>query len=434
MLAVEISRHGGPDELMVVERADPVPAAGQVLVRNRWIGVNFVDLQHREGRPYPVPLPLVPGTEAAGVVEAAGPGTGPELAGAPVVHFGHLAGAYAELTAVPLEFVVPLPADAALDVAAAIAVSGTTGYVLTRQAYPVAAGEVVVVHAAAGAAGGAVVQLAAAAGAEVIAITSTPGKAAAAAALGATHTIAWQDTPDPVAAVLAITGGRGADVVYDATGRDTFEASLDMLATRGTLVLYGQSIGPVAPFDPGRLSGITGAGRGAGSLTLRWAAASHYLTGPDERARALGAVLDQVAAGRFSPRIAHATPSARQARHTPGSPAAPCQGNYCSRPDRCRRATGSGQYQSVRTQTQATVPFAVAERGAHPDSRSVMSARCRLPARPFRSGQFQRWRLPGRAARPARGIAGWSGGRRGAGGYPACRPARRAGARLCRGR
>jgi len=221
-----------------------------------------------------------------------------------VAHFGHLTGVYAELTAVPLEFVVPLPAGVALDVAAAVAISGTTGHVLTRQAYPVAEGEVIVVHAAAGAAGGAVVQLAATAGAEVIAITSTPGKAAAATALGARHAIALQDTPDPAAAVRSLTGGRGADVVYDATGRDTFEASLDMLATRGTLVLYGQSSGPVAPFDPGQLSGITGTGRGAGSLTLRWAAASHYLTGPQDRARALRVVLDEVAAGRFSPRIA----------------------------------------------------------------------------------------------------------------------------------
>jgi len=304
VLAVEISRHGGPDELVVVERPDPVPAAGQVLVRNRWIGVNFVDLQHREGRPYPVPLPLIPGTEAAGTVVAAGPGADPALVDAPVAHFGHLTGVYAELTAVPLEFVVPLPGDAALDVAAATAISGTTGHLLTRHAYPVAAGQVVVVHAAAGAAGGAVVQLAAAAGAEVIAITSTPGKAAAATALGARHAIAMQDAADPVAAVLSLTGGRGADVVYDATGRDTFEASLDMLATRGMLVLYGQSSGPVAPFDPGRLSGITGTGRGAGSLTLRWVAASHYLTGPEDRARALRVVLDEVAAGRFSPRIA----------------------------------------------------------------------------------------------------------------------------------
>lgn len=108
--------------------------------------------------------------------------------------------------------------------------------------------------------------------------------------------VALQEVPDPVAAVLAATDGRGADVVYDAGGRDTFELSLDMLATRGTLVLYGQSSGPVAPFDPGRLSGITGAGRGAGSLTLRWVAAGHYLTSQQERAAAVSAILDDVRA------------------------------------------------------------------------------------------------------------------------------------------
>ena len=166
----------------------------------------------------------------------------------------------------------------------------------------------VVVQAAAGATGGAVVQLAAAAGAGVIAITSSADKARAAIALGARHGFALQEVPDPVAAVLSVTGGRGADVVYDASGRDTFEMSLDMLATRGTLVLYGQSSGPVAPFDPGRLSGITGAGRGAGSLTLRWVAASHYLTSQAERATAVSVILAEVRAGRFSPRVAGCFP------------------------------------------------------------------------------------------------------------------------------
>ena len=304
MLAVQVSRHGGPEELMLVERPDPVAAAGQVVVRNEWIGVNYVDLQHRAGQPYPVRLPLIPGTEAAGTVVGLGSGVDPGLAGAPVVHFGHLCGVYAEMTAVPAGFVVPLDGDAALDAAAAVAMNGTTAHVLTSKACRIGPGDAVVVHAAAGATGGAVVQLAAAAGAEVIAITSSAGKAQAAMALGARHGFAMQEVPDPVAAVLSATGGRGADVVYDASGRDTFEMSLDMLATRGTLVLYGQSSGPVALFDPGRLSGITGAGRGAGSLTLRWVAASHYLTSQGERAAAVSAILDEVRAGRFSPRIA----------------------------------------------------------------------------------------------------------------------------------
>lgn len=304
MLAVEISRHGGPEEVRPVERPDPVPAAGEVLVRNEWIGVNYVDLQHRAGRPYPVSLPLIPGTEAAGTVAAVGAGVDPGLAGTPVVHFGHLCGVYAELTAVPAEFVVPLPDGVALDAAAAVAMNGTTAYVLTSMACQIGAGDVVVVHAAAGATGGAIVQLAAAAGAEVIALASSAAKAEAAIALGARHGFALEQVADPVAAVLSVTGGRGADVVYDASGRDTFDISLDMLATRGTLVLYGQSSGPVDPFDPGRLSGITGGGRGAGSLTLRWAAASHYLAGHADRAAATRTILGQVMAGQLSPRIA----------------------------------------------------------------------------------------------------------------------------------
>src|SRR5260370_724641 len=101
MLAVEISRHGGPDVLVPVDRADPVPARGEVLVRNRWAGINYVDLQHREGRPYPVTLPLVPGTEAAGTIVAVGPGVDADLVGTPVVHFRHLARGYAEFTPTP---------------------------------------------------------------------------------------------------------------------------------------------------------------------------------------------------------------------------------------------------------------------------------------------------------------------------------------------
>ena len=124
MRAVEIARHGGPEVLTLVERPDPVPAAGEVLVRNQWIGVNYVDLQHRAGQPYPV------------------------------VHFGHLRGVYAELTAVPSEFVVPLAPGVDLDDAAALAMNATTAYVLTSLATRIGPGDVVVVQAAAGATGG----------------------------------------------------------------------------------------------------------------------------------------------------------------------------------------------------------------------------------------------------------------------------------------
>jgi NADPH:quinone reductase len=126
MLAIEVSGHGGPGALRPVERPDPVARGDELLVRNRWIGVNYVDLQHREGRPYPVGLPLVPGIEAAGEVVATGPDADAALLGCPVVHFGHLSGVYAELTAVGPAHVVALAPDVPLDVAAAVAMCGTT--------------------------------------------------------------------------------------------------------------------------------------------------------------------------------------------------------------------------------------------------------------------------------------------------------------------
>lgn len=198
MRAVQVRRHGGPEVLEGVELPDPVPGPGEVLVRNAHIGVNLVDLQHREGRPYPVALPLVPGTEAAGTVVAVGPGGDPASAGRTVAHFGHLAGVYAELTAVPEAFVVPLPDSTSTEVAAAIAMAGTTAYVLTRLALEVRPGDVVVVHAAAGSTGGAVVQLAAATGATVIALASSPPRRGGRVA-----------RRDPRRRLGRLTGGRG---------------------------------------------------------------------------------------------------------------------------------------------------------------------------------------------------------------------------------
>jgi NADPH:quinone reductase len=311
MLAIEVSRHGGPDVLVPVERPTPVPAAGELLVRNRWIGINYVDTQHAAGTPYPVELPMVLGLEAAGTIAATGPDvdhTGPGTRiGDPVVHLG-FGGRYAEFTAIPAQQALPIPDDIPLDIAASVTSMGTMAHVLTRVAMNVGPDDVIVVHAAAGGTGGAVVQLAAAAGAEVIAITSTPDKVKAALDLGAKHAFATRDTPDPVAAVMSLTGDLGASIVYDGTGPDTFDASLDMLARYGTLVLYGQASGPLKPFDPSRLSGLTEIGSKSGSLTVRWASGSHYLQAPDDRARAFTAVIQDVRAGHLNPRIVERIP------------------------------------------------------------------------------------------------------------------------------
>ncbi|MGH3488870.1 MAG: quinone oxidoreductase family protein [Actinopolymorphaceae bacterium] len=303
MLAVQIADHGGPEVLTPIQIESPQPERDRVLVRNHWIGINFVDLQHRAGTPYPVTLPLVPGTEASGVVEAVGPEGDPSLVGQRVVHFGHLAGVYAELTAVPAAHVVPLDDGTSLDEAAAVALAGTTAHVLVREATNVA-GKVVAVHAAAGSTGGAIVQLASTDGAQVIAVTSSAEKAKVARQLGADHAIPLAGHPDPVAEVEEITDGRGVDIVYDATGRDTFELSLAMLATRGTLVMYGAITGPPPPFRLDRLSGITArASRSTGSLTATWASAGHYLSEATDRARVTHAVLSAVRQGHLTPRI-----------------------------------------------------------------------------------------------------------------------------------
>jgi NADPH2:quinone reductase len=307
VLAVCVTEHGGPDVLTPLDCPPPKPAGDDVLVRNSWIGVNYVDLQHRAGTPFPVPLPLVPGTEAAGVVEDVGPDGDRSLIGRTVVHFGHLAGVYAELTAVPGAFVVPLDAGVPLDVAAAVAIAGTTAHVLVRQAVNVS-GRVVVVHAASGSTGGTVVQLAVASGATVIALTSSEHKAKVARDLGAHHAVALATHPDPVGYVRGVTGGRGADVVYDAIGRETFETSLRMLATRGTLVMYGAITGPPPPFRLDRLSGLTadpdsGTRPDNGSLAAQWVSASHYLHDPVDRAAAAQAVMTDTLQGRLTPRI-----------------------------------------------------------------------------------------------------------------------------------
>jgi NADPH:quinone reductase len=314
MIALEVHAHGGPEALRIVEL--PVPRIGpdELLVRNRWIGVNWVDLQHVAGAPYPIDLPLIPGTEASGDVVAAGSSAPADLVGRPVIHFGHLCGVYAEYTAVPMRFVIPLAGSELLRDAAAVAINGTTAYVLVHDAVQVQAGHLVVVQAAAGGTGGAVVQLAKAAGAEVVGLASSRAKADTAGELGADHALALAGQPDAFAAILEATGGRRADFVFDGNGRDTFDLSLDLLATRGTLVLYGQSSGPVAPADPAVLSGLQRHPRRRGSLAIRWAnAGGDFLGEHPARGSAMRHVLRALSDGRLSARVAQEFPLARAA-------------------------------------------------------------------------------------------------------------------------
>jgi NADPH:quinone reductase len=231
MKAIQVRTPGGPDALEHVDVETPAPRDGQVLVRIESIGVNYIDVYHRTGL-YKMPLPFIPGSEAAGVVEA----TGERVAWAMVP------GAYAEYAAVPEDKLVPLPESIDARTAAAAMLQGMTAHYLVTSTFALREGQNALIHAAAGGVGGLLVQMAKQRGAHVVA-TASPAKHEEVISLGADEVLDYSD-PWP----------EGMNVVYDSVGQTTFDRSLDALAVRGTLVLFGQSSGPVPPVDPARLA------------------------------------------------------------------------------------------------------------------------------------------------------------------------------------
>jgi NADPH2:quinone reductase len=247
MKAIRVHQYGGPETLAMEELPVPKPGKGEALVRLEAIGVNFIDVYQRMGL-YRSALPFTPGNEGAGVVEDTGPGSGEVSAGDRVAYAGTL-GSYAEVAIVPAWRLVKLPAGIDAGTAAAAMLQGMTAHYLTHSTYPLKPGEACLVHAAAGGVGLLLAQMARRRGARVIGTVSTKEKAELARAFGADEVILY-DEQDFDLEVSRLTDGKGVHVVYDSVGRTTFEKSLNCLAPRGYLVLYGQSSGPVPPFDP----------------------------------------------------------------------------------------------------------------------------------------------------------------------------------------
>lgn len=249
--AVRIHETGGPGVLKWEEIDVPSPGAGQVLLRQTAIGLNFIDIYHRTGL-YPMPLPFVPGQEGAGIVEALGDGVA-DLQVGDRVAYAALPGGYAELRLAPADRLVKLPAGIDDRTAAAAMLQGLTARYLLRDIYKVGPDDTILIHAAAGGVGLIACQWAAALGASVIGTVSTDEKAALARRHGCHYPIV---TPRENFAerVLQITAKRKLPVVYDSVGKDTFEGSLDCLRPRGLMVSFGQSSGKIPPFDLGILS------------------------------------------------------------------------------------------------------------------------------------------------------------------------------------
>jgi NADPH2:quinone reductase len=266
MKAVRVHQYGGLDALQYEDVSVPEPGDGQARVKIQAIGVNFIDIYQRIGRS-PGALPLTLGQEAAGIVEAVGPGVS-DLKPGDRVAYASVQGSYAEYAMAPAWRLVTLPAGLEIQHAAAVMIQGMTAHYLTYSTYPLREGETALIHAAAGGTGQLLVQVAKSRGAHVIATTSSEEKAALARAAGADDVVLYTQT-DFEAEVKRLTKDRGVDVVYDSVGKDTFDKSLNCLRPRGYMVLYGQSSGSVPPVDPQTLNA-------KGSLYLTRPYIGHY--------------------------------------------------------------------------------------------------------------------------------------------------------------
>lgn len=286
--AIRIHDVGGP-EVMQLETVElPALAPGQALVRNEYVGVNFIDTYHRSGL-YALPLPHGLGMEGAGIVEHIGPGVTLVKPGDRVAYMSGPAGSYADHKIVDAERLIPLPADITTRQAAAMMLQGMTAEYLIHRTFKVEPGMTVLWHAAAGGVGLIASQWLKHLGATVIGTVGSEKKAAIARAHGCAHTIDYT-LEDFVAVVKEITDGRGVPVVFDSVGKSTFDGSLRCLQRRGMFVSFGNASGAPPLFDVLTLSNL-------GSLFMTRPKLADYTATRDELLTSAGRLFDVVRAG-----------------------------------------------------------------------------------------------------------------------------------------
>lgn len=250
--AIRMQRAGGPEVMQYVDVTLPAPGAGEVLIRQHACGLNFIDVYFRTGA-YAQPLPAGLGMEAAGVIEAVGPGVNNFKPGDRVAYAGRPTGAYAQARVMPEDNLVLLPDGISFETAAAVMMQGLTVQYLFNRTFPLKGGETILFHAAAGGVGLIACQWARALGVNMIGTVGSDEKGALAKAHGCTHVINY-NTENFVERVRQITGGKGVAVVYDSIGKDTFFGSLDSLAPLGMMVSFGSASGPVPEFSLNELA------------------------------------------------------------------------------------------------------------------------------------------------------------------------------------
>jgi NADPH2:quinone reductase len=304
MRAIRIHQYGGPEAMQIEDLPTPAPGAGQARIRLEAAGVNFIDVYQRSGL-YKGNLPVPLGLEGAGVVEALGPGAEHVKVGDHVAWTG-VPGSYATHNLVPADRLVALPAGVDARHGAAAMLQGMTAHYLAHDSYPLRAGDTCLVHAAAGGVGLLLCQMAKRAGARVIGTVSTEDKAKLARGAGADEVILYT-RQDFSAEVKRLTGGKGVQVVYDSVAKDTFDKGLDCLAPRGRMILYGQSSGPIGPFDPQILNA-------KGSLFLQRPSLVHHILTRDDLVKRAGEVLGAIQRGQLNLRIGATFPLAEAAQ------------------------------------------------------------------------------------------------------------------------
>jgi NADPH2:quinone reductase len=297
MKAIRVHETGGPDTLKYEDIPVPSPGSSQAQVKIEAIGLNYIDCYFRMGL-YKTALPFTPGMEAAGAVTAIGPDVAELKVGDRVAYAGPM-GAYAECAVVPADRLVKLPDGVDARSAAALMLQGMTAHYLATSTYALRKGDLALVHAAAGGVGLLLIQIAKMRGARVFGTVSTREKAALAKEAGADEVILYTEQ-DFEAEVMRLTDGKGVNVVYDSVAKTTFDKSLNCVGVRGTLALFGQSSGPVPPFDPARLA-KNGVFLTRPSLTHHTATRAELLQRADD-------VLGWVVSGQLRLRISQVLP------------------------------------------------------------------------------------------------------------------------------
>ncbi len=292
MRAIQIAQFGGPEELQIQQIQEKQPKEGQVLIRIKAAGINFIDIYQRRGT-YPVPLPYIPGLEASGIVEAVGKSVENVKPGDRVAYV-HQPGSYAEQNIVQADHLIPLPAEFSFEQGAAFPLQGMTAHYLLHEFRKIKPNDVILIHAAAGGMGLLLTQWAIHLGARVIGTVSTEEKARIAKDAGADEIIIYTEQ-DFVEEIKRLTNKHGVDFIIDGVGKTTFQGNLKAAARRGHIVIFGAASGPADPISPNELM--------KHSLTLSGGSLFNFLLNRQELMSRAKAVIGGIKEGWLKLRI-----------------------------------------------------------------------------------------------------------------------------------